>query len=114
MRLTRRSLVASSLTLPLTRRGAVAQSGTPETTPPEDRLSIETFAVPPGEHPHDVAPAADGKRVWYTGQRSGVLGPLDPATGEVDRLPLGDGSAPHGVIVGPDGNPWVTDGGLNA
>jgi virginiamycin B lyase len=23
-------------------------------------------------------------------------------------------SAPHGVIVGPDGAPWVTDGGLNA
>ena len=35
-----------------------------------------------GSHPHDVAPAPDGG-VWYTGQRDGTLGYLDPATGDV-------------------------------
>ena len=29
-------------------------------------------------------------------------------------IPLGHRSATHGVVVGPDGAPWVTDGGQNA
>ena len=43
-----------------------------------------------------------------------MLGRLDPKTGSVERIPLGKGSAPHGVIIGPDGGAWVTDSGLNA
>src|SRR5207248_11637628 len=42
------------------------------------------------------------------------LGWLDPRFGVVKAINLGAGSAPHGVIVGPDGAAWVTDGGLNA
>ena len=41
-------------------------------------------------------------------------GGFDPKTGRSGHVALGDGSAPHGVIVGPDGAPWITDGGLNA
>jgi virginiamycin B lyase len=76
-------------------------------------LHVETFDVPAGSRPHDVAPAADGG-IWYTGQRVGTLGHLDPATGAIREVDLGDGAAPHGVIVGPDDAAWVTDGGLNA
>ncbi len=86
---------------------------TDEPTPAELSFTTETYEVPAGSRPHDVAPAADGG-VWYTAQGSGKLGWLDPATGTVREIALGIGSAPHGVIVGPDGAPWITDGGLNA
>ncbi|HEX6128327.1 MAG TPA: lyase [Candidatus Limnocylindria bacterium] len=76
-------------------------------------FSQQTYPVPAGSRPHDVAPAADGG-VWYTAQGSGELGWLDPESGEIREVPLGPGSAPHGVIVGPDGAAWVTDSGLNA
>jgi len=76
-------------------------------------LRLQAYRVPDGAHPHDVAPAADGG-VWFTAQRAGYLGHLDPHSGDVTRVPLGAGSAPHGVIVAADGAAWVTDGGLNA
>jgi len=76
-------------------------------------VRIQSYALPSGTHPHDVAPAPDGT-VWYTAQPRGELGRLDPATGKTTRIPLGKGSAPHGVIVGPDKAAWVTDGGQNA
>jgi virginiamycin B lyase len=76
-------------------------------------FSVREYPVPAGSRPHDVAPAVDGG-VWYTAQRSGELGWLDPKTGRTKHIALGSGSAPHGVIVGPDGAPWITDGGLNA
>ena len=42
------------------------------------------------------------------------MGKLDKTTGQVHLIPLGQGSAPHGVIIGPDDAPWITDGGLNS
>ena len=41
---------------------------------------VHVYDLPQGARPHDVAPAPDGK-VWYTAQRNGKLGILDPATG---------------------------------
>jgi virginiamycin B lyase len=108
--------------------GTISETEAPSTAPPAASLppaaatasaegdtawELVEYPVPAGSHPHDVAPAEDGG-VWYTGQRNGTLGHLDPATGVVREIDLGPGSAPHGVIVGPDGAPWITDGGLNA
>ncbi len=75
---------------------------------------VKEFPVSPGSYPHDVAPVPNGGIVWYTAQASGKLGWLDPNIGSTHEIALGQGSAPHGVIIGPDGSPWITDGGLNA
>jgi virginiamycin B lyase len=91
----------------------------PETTaaprPTAEQVTLQEFAVPSGAHPHDVAPEnkANGI-VWYTAQHQEALGILDPNTGETRHIHLGSGARPHGVIVGPDSAPWITDGGLNA
>lgn len=81
----------------------------------DDELPVmQEYDVPAGSHPHDVAPAPDGT-VWYTAQRRGEMGRLDPETGETHHISLGRGSSPHGVIIGPDDDAaWITDGGLNA
>jgi len=62
---------------------------------------------------HDVAPAPD-RGVWFTAQASGHLGYFDPVTGRSELIALGSGSAPHGVIQGPDKAAWITDGGQQA
>jgi virginiamycin B lyase len=80
---------------------------------PAAAAEVSYYKVPHGAHPHDVAPAPDGK-VWYTAQAQGALGILDPKTGKVEQIPLGPGASPHGVIVGPDRAAWITESGLNA
>ena len=77
-------------------------------------VAVQAYALPAGGgFPHDVAVGADGI-AWYTAQRDGQLGRLDPTSGKVDLIPLGRGASPHGVVIGPDGAPWVTDSGTNA
>src|SRR6266480_3115176 len=76
------------------------------------QVSVQEYAIPRGHYAHDVwADAAPGGPVWFSAQRGGELGILDPASGKVEFVPLGPGSAPHGVIAGADGAPWLTDGG---
>lgn len=76
-------------------------------------FTTQTFNVIEGARPHDAAVSPDGT-AWYTAQAMGALGRLDPKTGKVRHIRLGERSAPHGVIIAADGAPWITDGGLNA
>ncbi len=97
----RRLLLALIVTLLWLPSGAAAE------------VAVQAYSLPAGGGPHDVAVGADGI-VWYTAQRGGQLGRLDPISGKVDLISLGPTAAPHGVIIGPDGAPWVTEGGTNS
>ncbi|MBL8701753.1 MAG: lyase [Alphaproteobacteria bacterium] len=79
------------------------------------QVEIREYPLPPKLYAHDVwaDPAPDGP-VYIAFQRSGHLGVLDPKTGKVDTIALGQDSAPHGVIQDKAGDLWLTDGGQNA
>lgn len=79
------------------------------------QVSVQEFTLPSGHGAHDVwADPAPGGPVWFSAQGSGHLGILYPKSGKVELVPLGEGAAPHGVVAGPDGAPWLADGGRNA
>ena len=112
----RPTLLALPLALALATTAAAQSPAPPAPTagaPVALPANVRVFDVPAGSRPHDVAPGPDGL-IWYTGQRRGTLGILDPRTGAVREVALGEGAAPHGVIQGPDGAAWITDSGLNA
>ena len=84
-----------------------ATAAAPSATRATADFVLQEYPVTSGQGPHDVAPARDGG-VWYTAQLSGELGWLDPKFGVTKAVKLGARSAPHGVIVGPDGAPTRT------
>ncbi len=104
---------------PISRRAAVAALGATAVAvafalPAQAaRMQSWPLVTPRPTGIHDVAPAPDGG-VWFTAQRSGHLGWFDPATARTALIALGAGSAPHGVIQGPDQAAWITDSGLGA
>src|SRR5260370_34123657 len=95
---------AAILATPALSRGARAQ-GSP--------FRVKYYPAACGMGSRDVAPAPDGT-IWFCGQRNGTLGRLEPRDGSFKLIDLGKGAAPHGVVIGPDGAPWITEGGQNA
>lgn len=79
------------------------------------QVRVQEYPVPSGHRVHDVwADATPNGPVWISDQGSGNLGILDPKSGKFEFVKLGAGSAPHGVVAGEDGAPFLTDGGQNA
>jgi virginiamycin B lyase len=103
----RRFLVTTAglLAAPALLRHAAAQ---------ENGFRVKYFPVPEAQRSRDVTACSDGVTMWFNCQGNGKLGRLDPRDGSYRLIDLGPGSAPHGVIVGPDRAAWVTDGGQNA
>jgi virginiamycin B lyase len=97
---------AAMLAAPALLRGAAAQ--------PNGAFRVKYFPVPEARRSRDVTAAADRNTLWFCCQGNGKLGRLDPRDGSYKLTDLGPGSAPHGVILGPDQAAWVTDGGQNA
>jgi virginiamycin B lyase len=99
------SSAATGLAAPALLRNAHAQNG---------GFRVKYFPVPEASRSRDVTAASDGTTMWFCCQGNGKLGRLDPRDGAYKLIDLGPGAAPHGVIVGPDGAAWVTEGGQNA
>ena len=80
---------------------------------PASALETKIYDLPAGVSASSVAGAPNGK-IWFTSARPGALGTLDPATGQVTSLPLGEKSGPSGLTTDKAGNAWIADGGQNA
>jgi len=105
----RRFMTATAATLAapaLLRSPALAQT--------QNGFRVKYFPVPEAARSRDVTACSDNVTMWFCSQGNGKLGRLDPRDGSYKMINLGEGSAPHGVIVGPDKAAWVTDGGQNA
>ncbi len=70
--------------------------------------TFKEWDLPRGAHPHGLLVAPDG-HVFYTGNRNGTIGELDPRTGKIvsHKTPSG-GGGPHTIVVDAAGILWFT------
>lgn len=72
----------------------------------QETVDIKEWDVPyENTRPRDPF-AESATSVWFVGQAGGYLGHLDAETGEIMKVDLKEGSAPHNLIVGSDGIVW--------
>lgn len=73
------------------------------------------YQLAPGTNPHSCLVDAHGN-VWYTGNRNGTLGKIDPTTGAITVYKVPDESVrdPHTMVFDRNGNVWFTAQQSNA
>ncbi|WP_425408498.1 virginiamycin B lyase family protein [Hyphococcus sp.] len=77
----------------------------------QDTSAMETIDIREWEVPYENSRPRDpfaesATSVWFVGQRAGYLAHLNTETGEIYKVDLKEGSAPHNLIVGSDGIVW--------
>ncbi len=83
----------------------------PAEAPAPDRRVTEFDVPAPGDLPHDLAVAPDG-RIVITGMFTARMYELDPATGAFRTEPIPEPNAnPRANLVDPDGTWWIVLGG---
>ena len=73
------------------------------------------YELDPGTNPHSCLVDAHGY-VWYTGNRNGTIGRIDPKSGEITRFRIPDTTVkdPHTMVFDKSGNVWFTAQQSNA
>ena len=76
-------------------------------------LEIKEYDLPESARPRRLAVAADDT-IYFTDFKSGNLGKLNLATGEVKMYPSPGGpeSNPYGIAITPDGMVWYSESGV--
>lgn len=77
--------------------------------------AFKQYPLDPGTNPHSCLVDANGN-VWYTGNRNGTLGRINPATGEITHFRIPDSTVkdPHTMVFDKNGNIWFTAQQTNA
>ena len=71
---------------------------------------LEKIAMPDNkaEDPHTLVFDASEKHIWFTAQWGNFVGRLTVTSRQVDLIPVPTpGARPYGIIVAPNGVPWV-------
>ncbi len=76
--------------------------------PQTDKIEKIAMPEPDADDPHTLVFDAQEQHIWFTVQWGNYVGRLELASRKVDLIPVPtSGSRPYGIVVAPNGVPWV-------